>query len=154
MTAGSAFTVDTLRLVDPKKGGIRKRLGCRLSRSYMLHLGDDDLHLSTRLFNATPHSSGRSHRRSRHEEAMSDFLRPLLPVLWRWRIHERLAVRVSLNMKDIPRIYSNTCFTLKVDSALATKESVISDSTPKTPNTPNTPNNPNTDAIHMMNCTV
>ena len=65
LTTAPAFTVDAPMFVEPKKGGIRKRLSRRLSRSYMLHLGDDDMLFSTRLFNATPHSSGRSHRRSR-----------------------------------------------------------------------------------------
>ena len=58
MTTAPAFNTDALVFVEPKKGGIRKRLGCRLSRSYMLHLGDDDLHLSTHLFNATPRIIG------------------------------------------------------------------------------------------------
>ena len=58
MTAAPVFNDDAVLFVEPKKGGIRKRFNRHLSRSYMLHLGDDDLHLSTHLFNATPRIIG------------------------------------------------------------------------------------------------
>ena len=69
---GRHFTVDVLQFVEPKKGGLRKRLNRHLFGHSMPQLGDDDIIFSTPLFNATPQSSGRSRHRSRHEEAVSD----------------------------------------------------------------------------------
>ena len=66
---------------------------------------------------------------SRHEEAISDLLRHLLPILWQGLIHERLSARILLNINDTPKISSNMCFTLNPDSALPAKESAIRRST-------------------------
>ena len=53
MTAPAAFTVDAPLFVEPKSGGLRKRLNRNLFGFYMPQLVDDDMHFSTRLFNAT-----------------------------------------------------------------------------------------------------
>ena len=55
MTAAPAFNDDALLFVDSKKGGLRKRNNRHLFGCYMPQLDDDDLLLSTSLYNATPH---------------------------------------------------------------------------------------------------
>ena len=65
MTAGPAFTVDAPLIVESKEGCLRKRLNRNLFGYYMPQLGGDDMLFSMPLFNATPHSSCRSRRRSR-----------------------------------------------------------------------------------------
>ena len=62
MTAAPAFTVDALLFVDLKKGGLRKRINRHIFGYNTPQLGDDDMLFSTRLFNATPHSSDRIHQ--------------------------------------------------------------------------------------------
>ena len=51
----AASNVDALVFVDPKKGGLGKRLNRHLFGHYTPELYDDDILFSTRLFNATPH---------------------------------------------------------------------------------------------------
>lgn len=54
----TASNVNTLLFVEPKKGRPGKRHNRHLFGNYTPQLGDDDLHLSTRFFNATPHVLG------------------------------------------------------------------------------------------------
>ena len=70
-------------------------------------------------------SSGRSHRRSGHEEDVSDLFDIFRPSFGDGLIPERLFVRLSLNTNDMQRICSDRCVALNPDISIPIKESAI-----------------------------
>ena len=103
MTAPAAFTVDALLFVEPKYGGLRKHLNRNLFGFYMPQLVDDDMHFSTRLFNATRPLVGSAAGQNMKNPCLVSF-DIFCPSFGDGLIHERLSVCLSLNMMDMPKI--------------------------------------------------
>ena len=144
MTAAPAFTVDALLLVERKKGGLRKRLNRNGFGYCMPQVIDDvDNGLDGKREDHIDHDLlGLSEAVNRPSENMK---KPSMISFNIFRqsfgdrlIHERL----SLPTKDIPKICSNMCVTLKPDSA-PHQESAISLSTADNdPGSPDDPHDP------------